>query len=203
MPLSVWDRKGFDAARIELTTDPKDIMETPQLGKCYRVKMLTTHRRGVRGTEQVSSASTAVDRKRSADTAFDRKPVEGKSTGVCLAGSAEDWGETMKRLKSQRAAEVAEVRAQKTIAIAVLKKLCGPLATLQATMEINSAENLPIVVTKQVQANITKAMELESLAKAVTEGAGEINEDSKDVCRALKKRATCLWTVIMTMAIYI
>ena len=49
LPLSKWDRDGFDATAIENLSKPEDIQYHYVLGKVYRVPILTAAEEGQRG----------------------------------------------------------------------------------------------------------------------------------------------------------
>ena len=51
LPLSVWTAKGFDCIAIETKTPPSDRRPHPILGETYRVKIMTTLSRGIRGNQ--------------------------------------------------------------------------------------------------------------------------------------------------------
>ena len=44
LPLSVWEKKGFNAADIQANTPMRDQMDRPVLGRCYRVRINTVAR---------------------------------------------------------------------------------------------------------------------------------------------------------------
>ena len=188
LPLSVWKTKGFDVDLIESTTDPKDIMHTPQLGKCFRVKILVTERAGAEGTHRtsLSSRTTAQSSGQSEKQPLKR---DGKTAGICLAGDSAQWNEEMKKLKVERAAEVSTAKANKARALAVLKRLSEPLQKLEATMKTETFSVLPASITCAVHGQMATAIELETMADTIVDGAeGTMTEEQKIVCRV----PTCL-----------
>jgi hypothetical protein len=42
LPLSVWERRGFDIQRIESRTRPEDVKDDDVLGKVFRVRIIST-----------------------------------------------------------------------------------------------------------------------------------------------------------------
>jgi hypothetical protein len=55
LPLSVWERQGYDVQMIKDRSDPKDKMVHPILGDVYRVRILNTGARGVEGLKQIEN----------------------------------------------------------------------------------------------------------------------------------------------------
>jgi hypothetical protein len=55
LPLSVWDRQGYDVQMIKDRSDPKDKMVHPILGDVYCVRILNTGARGVEGLKQIEN----------------------------------------------------------------------------------------------------------------------------------------------------
>ena len=55
LPLSVWDRQGYDVQMIKDRSDPKDKMVHPILGDVYRVRILNTGARGAEGLKQLEN----------------------------------------------------------------------------------------------------------------------------------------------------
>ena len=52
LPLSVWERKGFDVGSIETKSGPEDIREHPVLGKMYRVRVHSLIRSSTSATQR-------------------------------------------------------------------------------------------------------------------------------------------------------
>jgi hypothetical protein len=59
LPLSVWQTRGFDSARIEANTPERDRRVCAILGPTYRVKILSTGNSGSRGSKRASTCSAA------------------------------------------------------------------------------------------------------------------------------------------------
>ncbi len=57
LPLSVWQTRGFDSARIEANTPERDRRTCSILGPTFRVKILSKGNSGTRGTNRASSSS--------------------------------------------------------------------------------------------------------------------------------------------------
>ena len=55
LPLSVWDRQGYDVQMIKDRSDPKDKMVHPILGDVCRVRILNTGARGAEGLKQLEN----------------------------------------------------------------------------------------------------------------------------------------------------
>ncbi len=53
LPLSKWEKDGFDIEKIVAHTPACDIQDHPILGTCYRVPLLATRETGTKGTETV------------------------------------------------------------------------------------------------------------------------------------------------------
>ena len=51
-PLSKWAQEGFDSVAIEARTPQRDIMQHNILGRCYRVKIVSTYESGRHGHER-------------------------------------------------------------------------------------------------------------------------------------------------------
>jgi len=69
LPLSVWDRKGYNTADIITGTAPEDILEHPVLKTCYRLKILSKGCRGSNGWSR-SSKIGCTSSKRKFEEAF-------------------------------------------------------------------------------------------------------------------------------------
>ncbi len=59
LPLSVWQTRGFDAARIEANTPERDRRICSILGPTFRVKILSTGNSGSRGSKRATAFSAA------------------------------------------------------------------------------------------------------------------------------------------------
>lgn len=59
LPLSVWANQGFNTELIVKNTSPNDIRDHDVLGKTYRVKILSTGKRGQQGSRQTHEVASA------------------------------------------------------------------------------------------------------------------------------------------------
>ena len=62
LPLSVWQTKGFDIAKIEAEASPEDITQHKYLGPCYRVNIRSGYHKRTRGEafEDIANVSDAA-----------------------------------------------------------------------------------------------------------------------------------------------
>ena len=153
LPLSVYDRRGFDTERIKNNTLPADIIENPQLGTCYRVKILQTGRSGCSGTEQKSSA--AVDKTPAAahqPSMGLKRPLEPTD---CSAGVTIDFAEKIKKLKLEQSETAKKQQETKTVANLVLKKLGSSYENLKLTLQ--SSDQLPPNMKTEAEQILKKA----------------------------------------------
>jgi hypothetical protein len=59
LPLEVWASRGYNKDAIEAKARPEDKRQHPVLGDVYRVSILQTGNRGVRGTKKTDTLSAA------------------------------------------------------------------------------------------------------------------------------------------------
>ena len=67
MPLSVWQKKGFDVDAIAAKAKAEDKQEHEMLGTCYRVRLLTTGERGSEGAARKTVTSSPGTKRKAAD----------------------------------------------------------------------------------------------------------------------------------------
>ena len=79
LPLSVYERDGYDVEAIKKNTNAKDIMQHPVLGTVYRVSILDSGVQGFKGTRKTTKASASGAKKRMAE------PLVGESEDQPLA----------------------------------------------------------------------------------------------------------------------
>lgn len=67
LPLSVWKTQGWDTERILANSTQADIVETSQGGLCYRVEILSTGCRKVRGIERDTKEQRTLRKPKKSD----------------------------------------------------------------------------------------------------------------------------------------
>ena len=67
LPLSVWKTQGWDTERILANSTQADIVETSQGGLCYRVEILSTGCRKVRGIEKDTKEERTLRKPKKSD----------------------------------------------------------------------------------------------------------------------------------------
>ncbi len=165
LPLSVWRTRGFDAERIERTTPGCDVIETPQLGKCYRVKILSSGQRGMSGWKEASNASMADMPRGSKRPLASVAPLDEDAA----LESAEELQARMKAEKARRMQIQKTDQAKKNASALLAKKLSMPLDSLQTAMQNPSIRMLNASVLAKAQKTLTQATLMQNNINACVE----------------------------------
>jgi hypothetical protein len=148
LPLSAWAVKGFDTALIEANTSEQDISISPQMGVCYRVKILTTKEMGREGTKRSMTLSAGPANPSKQPRLEDvREPLP-------IMPAAESTQQFLARQKiekeSRKTLDKANVE-KKSAAMILAKKLAGPLKNLGDALDNPRSKELnPAIVQAAV-----------------------------------------------------
>ena len=128
-PLSKWEADGFDIEMIKKNTKPWNIRMCPVLGETYRVPILTTGKRGFRGTQTDSkvtmpavraaalpappASSLALTDRRSRDDKSSTSSASEKSSSTDAESCSSSGEKGKKRKKSTRARKAKSGKAKK------------------------------------------------------------------------------------------
>lgn len=140
LPLSVWERRGFDTALIEANSAPQNVRSHPVLGMTYRV--------AIQGS---SSTEVKASEKSRTDTASSAVPPTVPTTAPAPT-SVDELQQALKQRKVQEAKKSSEAAASAKRckawmqSIEELRKHCGP------------QEAMPAHIGQAVEALIAKAM---------------------------------------------
>ena len=164
LPLSVWERRGFDPDRIERETKDCDKMFTPQLGQCYRVAVINTGRGGSSGTETSHVAGSVRAPGQSKDqapkpivkAAMQPPPLPQEPQNAAFFQTQID------RLKKEAAEETARRKIVSRGAREIIKKLSTPMTGLKNA----NSTGMPPALQQAVNAVVQKLQVAISAAEA-------------------------------------
>ena len=174
LPLSVWERRGFNAQDIEANTAAADVAVHPVLGKVYRVSIMSSGSGGKEITEHVlSSEETGRREMKRTASEVSEKSLERRRSKKAKKEDAKQREEDKARAEKQRvqSKEAEKVKAAATKVVEMLEVKLHSIRTHQ--MDEDELKDVP--------ANL-KAMASEAL-----EDANVYLQKAKDALKNPKK----------------
>ena len=174
LPLSVWERRGFNAQDIEANTAAADVAVHPVLGKVYRVSIMSSGSGGREITEHVlSSEETGRREMKRTASEVSEKSLERRRSKKAKKEDAKQREEDKARAEKQRVQnkEAEKVKAAATKVVEMMEVKLHSIRTHQ--MDEDELKDVP--------ANL-KAMASEAL-----EAANVYLHKAKDALKNPKK----------------